>query len=237
MFVSYKFGSRIVKPKDIRPSVCFEKQARLCTGILLFDILVANSDRWESNLKVDNPDDPTEIEVFDHERALFGFLAGDGARRLETLKDHLGVGGGPLTGGTRHCFLSVANTSDHFSHWIERIAAISPFLIEDVCAEAPSINQNERDVAIKFLVERRRDISLIIAKHKETLASKETVSGCSILVERLNGFGSAGLLRITEHVQGDAVVDMRLSTNGIDRLLHLAVATIAAFDRVGGRGK
>jgi hypothetical protein len=50
MFVSYKFGSRIVKPKDIRPSICFEKQARLCTGILLFDILVANSDRWESNL-------------------------------------------------------------------------------------------------------------------------------------------------------------------------------------------
>jgi hypothetical protein len=55
-------------------------------------------------------------------------------------------------------------------------------------------------------------------------------------MERFPGVRAAVLLGITEHVQGDAVVDVLLSAHAIDRLLHFAVAPIPPFHGVrGGR--
>jgi hypothetical protein len=48
-------------------------------------------------------------------------------------------------------------------------------------------------------------------------------------VEDLHGFPATFLLRIAEHVQGDAVADVLLSANPINHLLHLAVATVPPF--------
>ena len=42
---------------------------------------------------------------------------------------------------------------------------------------------------------------------------------------------------IAQHVQGDAVGEVLLGTHAIDRLLHLAVATVPPFHGVGGRGE
>ena len=151
MFVSFKFGSKTTIPADARPDVCFERLPQLCTGILLFDILVANSDRFEKNIKVDDPDKPTQIEIFDHERALLGSFAGDGKKRLQDLLDRLGVGAGPMTGGNRHCFLDVVSTVDHFNHWTERIQKIPDYFVADICARAPHIMPDERQSAIEFL--------------------------------------------------------------------------------------
>ena len=53
-------------------------------------------------------------------------------------------------------------------------------------------------------------------------------------VERFHGVGAVIPLRITEHVQGDAVVDVLLGANAIDGFLHFAVATVAPFHGVGG---
>src|SRR5436190_12952453 len=71
----------------------------------------------------------------------------------------------------------------------------------------------------------------------ESLASKETVSGSSGLVEYLDGLRPAVLVRIAKHVQGNPIVDMLVGAHAIHRLLHLAVTTITAFYGVGGRGK
>ncbi len=47
---------------------------------------------------------------------------------------------------------------------------------------------------------------------------------------------SAGrTLDLAEHVQGDPAADRRLSSDPVDRLLHLAMPAVAPFHRVGGR--
>lgn len=170
MFVSFKFGSKSTTPSDARPERCFDRLPRLCTGVLLFDILVANSDRWVKNIKVDDPDSPTEIDIFDHERALFGEFAGDGRKRLSDLFDRLGVTGGRVTGGNRHCFISVVNTVEHFWYWTERISVIPDLFIQDVCAEAPSVTQDEQSAAANFLKYRKRNLAQIITAHKDQFA-------------------------------------------------------------------
>ena len=50
----------------------------VCTGIVLFDVLIANCDRHDDNLVVDNDIAPREIYVYDHDIALFGYWAGGG---------------------------------------------------------------------------------------------------------------------------------------------------------------
>ena len=174
MFVSWKFGSKTSIPADARPDRCVSAMADTCTGILFFDILVANSDRWEKNIKVDNPDSPTQLEIFDHERALFGWFAGDGKKRLQDLFENLGVGAGPLTGGTRHCFLDTLNTTEFFAKWIDRIGKIPDFFIDEICREAPSVNQDEQLTAFDFLKNRKRELANIIDKHRNCFASVES---------------------------------------------------------------
>ena len=56
-------------------------------------------------------------------------------------------------------------------------------------------------------------------------------------MENLDRFSALFFLRITKHVQGDAVVDVLLGTDAVDRLLHFAVAAVAPLHGVGGRGK
>ena len=54
-------------------------------------------------------------------------------------------------------------------------------------------------------------------------------------MKRVGGLQSALGLSIAEHVQGDAMADVQARPDTVDRLLHLAVTTVAAFDRIGGR--
>src|SRR3990170_1752400 len=74
--------SPYLTPDDVVPHRCCAALPQICSGILLFDLLVANSDRHVGNLKVDDPDNPLEIDVFDHDRALFGAVAGQATVRL-----------------------------------------------------------------------------------------------------------------------------------------------------------
>jgi len=53
----------------------------------------------------------------------------------------------------------------------------------------------------------------------------------------MEGDGSlvaGGSLQVALHVQGNAAADRPTGTYSIDRLLHLAVAAVSAFDSVGG---
>src|SRR4030042_1830249 len=54
------------------------------------------------------------------------------------------------------------------------------------------------------------------------------------IVERVSRLQSALGLCVAEHVYRDALADMLAGANAIDRLFHLAVPTVAAFDGVGG---
>ncbi len=173
MFVSWKYGSRSTLPDDAKPDKCFENDPETCTGILLFDVLVANSDRHDSNLKVDDPNNPQEIYVFDHDHALFGAIGEDGISRLNSLEKRVAVSGGSVTGENRHCLIDVVTTSEHFGMWVDRIYSIPENFIRLVCNEAVGlpITKQEAEVACHFLRERKEHLADIILENKDEFSS------------------------------------------------------------------
>lgn len=169
MFLSGRYGAVDSTPDDVKPDICFRAMPKLCTGILLFDILIANPDRHSGNLKVDDPLNPKEVEVFDHDRALFGSSPGRGIERFGRLLDRLGTSGGSVTGQNDNCLLGVASTSRHFHEWLQRIESIPDWFICETCEETRSIptTAEELEVVTSFLKERKRKLPDIIRNNKD----------------------------------------------------------------------
>ena len=164
MFVSARYDVRGVTPDDVQPDICFAKNPDVCTGVLLFDILIANPDRHRKNLKVDDPRHPRRIEVFDHDRALFGVWPGEGEARLGRLVDRLGSSGGSETHENANCLLGVVDTSDHFEKWLQRIAGIPDWFVNDICDEVKMAQLTTQELAAAkwFLQMRKRTLRKII---------------------------------------------------------------------------
>jgi hypothetical protein len=170
MFVSFKYGSSGVTPDDVNPAECAKHLPQLAAGIVLFDALIANSDRHTSNLKVDSPLQPTEIEVFDHDHALFGAIGGHAQKRMNDVWDRLGTSGGPETGGNVNCLLVELDTCKHFPEWINRIAMIPEWYIRALCDEVVgmSVTRDEADLAFMFLRHRRESLASIVNCHRKS---------------------------------------------------------------------
>ena len=164
--LNFNFDGRDLRP--VRPDRCYATQPDLCAGILAFDILIANSDRHNNNLAVDNEDAPQVIQVFDHDIALFGHFHFGGIDRLKYLNGKLGVTAGPRTGGWRELFLDLVNDNSLFIDWIRKIRNIPESFITDVCNEAKDygLSPDEATEATKFLLSRRTDLAGIMARHK-----------------------------------------------------------------------
>ena len=88
-FASLDYGKK-TQASDMIPSRVAARLPKLAAGVVLFDILIANPDRHEGNLKVNDRHNPTAIEVFDHDVALFGDKRGKGTARLQKVSDRLG---------------------------------------------------------------------------------------------------------------------------------------------------
>ena len=54
-------------------------------------------------------------------------------------------------------------------------------------------------------------------------------------MKRRHRFLSTFFVGIAEHVEGDPIMDVLLRADSVDRLLHLAMATIASLDGIGSR--
>ena len=54
MFASLRFTRTDAMPDDFEPDICCLKLPFLCTGILLFDALIANADRHRGNIQCDS---------------------------------------------------------------------------------------------------------------------------------------------------------------------------------------
>jgi len=149
----------------INPDVCAVKFPWECTGILFFDILVANPDRHEGNLAVDDIDNPKELIVYDHDQALFG--GGNdpiGVPRLRTLWDRPGITGGEATGGSECCLLRSLSTIEYFNEWRNRIEDIPNWFIKDTCNSVIGIGaeKNEAKEVTAFLVHRKNTIRNLV---------------------------------------------------------------------------
>ena len=164
MFASMRFTRRDSEPDDFAPEACFECMPDLCTGIILFDILIANEDRHSQNIQTNSATRPTIIRIIDHDRSLLGVFKRNGLQRLKKLEGRLGISGGAVTGGNRHCLIDHVTTTEHFSKWLTRIEAIPDWFIEETCLNITKFGATLHELAevAQFLKNRKRSIHKII---------------------------------------------------------------------------
>jgi hypothetical protein len=155
---------------------CAEELHDLSTGLLLFDILVANSDRHGRNFSVDFSSKPPMMNVFDHGHAMFGKDAGQGVARLEKLRDRLAISAGSRTAGNRHCLIDQLGTDVHFGRWLERIRLTPDFFIDELCGEIVGLgcSNAEATAAAAFLKYRRSKLDQIVEENRKEFTSIRT---------------------------------------------------------------
>lgn len=170
-FASLNFNLTADDLPPIDPEQCTGDLPDLSTGLILFDIWIANPDRHRKNVSVDLVERPPRMSVFDHSHALFGNANGAGIQRLNDLKDRLGISGGTVTGQNRHCLLEKMATDRFFQKWYDRISAVPNYLIDDVCdgtVDLDMITAEEAVAAKEFLIYRRNRIrGLVDANRNE----------------------------------------------------------------------
>ena len=156
--LDFNIDAHTLPPVDT--AACVRDMPSESTGLLMFDVLIANNDRHPTNFEVD----PPRMSVFDHSHCLFGTTAGQGAARLATMTGHLAITGAAPTGGTRHCLLDLLDTGDYFGRWVERIKQLPDFFIEDVVNDVrdAGITAAEATAMVTFLKNRRDAIWEIV---------------------------------------------------------------------------
>jgi hypothetical protein len=186
-FASLNFNLTADDLPPVDPEQCVSVLPDLSTGLILFDIWIANPDRHRKNLSVDLAEKPPHMSIFDHSHALFGNTNGEGARRLNDLKDKLVISDGTVvgqnqqaqgvvisppylgilggTGQNRHCLLDSLKTDDYFSKWYDRISSVPDYLIDDVCGgtvDLDMITALEASTAKAFLIDRRNNVRKLV---------------------------------------------------------------------------
>jgi hypothetical protein len=174
LFSSLDFNFNRAKLPPVIPSICVEKLPKLCAGVLTFDILIANEDRHDQNLHVDDQANPKFMHVYDHDQALFGGSVTKGSKRLADLKNRLGITGGTTTGGNRHIFLDEVKDSALLDPWIRRITLVPDWLIDDTVEQAADglgISAAEALDAADFLKYRKGRIGTLIDANRSEFSA------------------------------------------------------------------
>lgn len=126
---SLNFNFSNILPPPVISSDCVRDFEFDSVGVVMFDLLIANVDRSQSNLAVvQAPDHTSFLSVFDHSHALLGAGHLLGAERLDQLIDSFVISG---TSDGDHCLVDELKTHDMFWPWIERIRAIPDFFIDN----------------------------------------------------------------------------------------------------------
>lgn len=169
--LDFNFTGNSLPPVDV--ARCYLELPQLSTGLLLFDILVANCDRHRANFAVDFGAAPPRMSVFDHSHALLGYTPGGGTARLRELRSTLGCSGALPTGANRHCLLDTISADNYFDEWIDRIQSLPDYLIAGLCQDAADIGlaAAEGTATLDFLKYRRDRIRTIIQNNQSEFHS------------------------------------------------------------------
>ena len=172
-FASMDFNLQQHSLPPVNAARCVAALPRESAGLLLFDVWVANSDRHARNFAVDTVSNPAVMTVFDHSHALFGPHPQNAQVRMESLRDRLGVTGGPLTRGNRHCLLDAIRHDEGFSEWVARIGAVPDYFLNDLCNEVVpyGVTPSEALAAADFLKYRRDAMASLLAQHRAEFRS------------------------------------------------------------------
>jgi hypothetical protein len=171
MFASYSFtGDRKGDKKFVSadPVSLYRAFPDECTGIVLFDILVANFDRNSTNIKVDRATNPRTFYIFDHERYLFHLYPKEGTKRLSACENRLGLTDASDSKNEWHCLISLLDSVPFITKWLQRIDSIPNWFIVDVCEGVCkiSITRGECNAVIAFLQQRRDNLDKLILGNK-----------------------------------------------------------------------
>lgn len=150
---------------NAEPDQCVKKMLNECTGILLFDIIIANPDRMPWNLKADRPLDPTCLRVYDHADALLGV---QGEPRLNSLQlTSLGLNW-PNRDKQEHCLLPHLIDGRFLMDWYGKIEYLPDFQIQNTCkaAMASGLSKGEANSVRDFLIYRKRNIKVIVDSNR-----------------------------------------------------------------------
>ena len=150
-------------------SDCVAKLPDLSTGLVMFDILIANPDRHVQNLAAVLHEQPYEMTIFDHGHALFGHSKDGAIKRLTDLQDRLAITGGSVTKQNRHCLLDGIDDAVYFAKWISRIETLPNHYIDTTCDDLVGdgiISDHERSAIVAFLRRRRDRFPKLLEDHK-----------------------------------------------------------------------
>jgi hypothetical protein len=163
VFATLGFNLSGSAPAPVAAETVAAEEPDICTGVVLFDAWVVNSDRHVGNLsfKADRP--PHRVNVFDHSHALtfypdcFKFNAGK-----------LGITGEPGR-GNRHCLLDGLTTARYVPKWLGRIRDVPKELITEIVEDAADLGLDPALVAptVQFLVERRNSLGDLIDQNRD----------------------------------------------------------------------
>jgi Phosphatidylinositol 3- and 4-kinase len=173
MFISYSYDGD-TKPDDVEPAILYRRFPKECTGVVVFDILVANCDRHGGNLQVDKPSNPKTFYIIDHERSLFYVDEGKGIDRLRSRENRLGISDGRDSTDDYHCLIEHLDSVEHIEEWIGKVRSLPDWFIDDVCEEMHkdlSIKRRECDFVKEFLKRRREEIQKLISGNKSRFPS------------------------------------------------------------------
>ncbi len=163
-FSSLNFNPGGNRLPPVECDILCEKQYRLCVGVIVFDVWIANEDRHNANLAVDKLMDPKELHVFDHDQALFGGCNCRGIERFDKLKDRLGITGSSITGGNEHCLLNYLIDDQFFDEWIQRVKSVGDWTITEACKRLQGRGLTKKEVfgAVEFLLHRQKNLGELI---------------------------------------------------------------------------
>ena len=158
--VDFNFSGQHLPP--INPAAVAAALPTYTAGIVVFDSLVANTDRHAANIAFDSRlGAQPALVIYDHSHALLGPAAGAGTLRLRNLRDRLALNLDGQSGGNRHCLADHLHDAALLGDWCDRAATIPRWWISNLVHSVPGLTAIEADEAVDFLAHRSQNLRAI----------------------------------------------------------------------------
>jgi hypothetical protein len=148
-------------------------------GIVVFDILIGNTDRHSQNLSFVSA--TKRLDVYDHSHAVLGDGGISSKDRLDHLRDRLaidGKAGAPLAWTNRHVLLDHLTNGQQLLAWMDEVPQmLGDRLLARVCEEIVElevgVTDEQADGLNVFLTHRRDNIRTIVDANKGELTNMD----------------------------------------------------------------
>ncbi|HEX8393913.1 MAG TPA: HipA family kinase [Longimicrobium sp.] len=145
----------------INPVLACTEEPDLCTGVLIFDIWIANVDRHLRNISYQRERMPHKLTIIDHSRALFYYQNFN-----SRFKGDLGII--RPEDKNPHALLYSLSSPDYFHKWITRVKNVSSEYIKEIVNDAAELGlpATARVYGYDFLLRRRDSIETLIRSNQ-----------------------------------------------------------------------